>query len=946
MIIVFLSQWSFGQNKVEYKEINWRILDTEHFKIYHYQGGEGLADFAALVLEEAFNEFKDYFPGSVKGGEKVPVLIYVSYKDFQQTNVSPYLIPEGVGGFTEGFKKRVVVPFAGNYEEFRHVLRHELVHAFQFGYSRGLGGLVQSQPPQWFIEGMAEYLAQNWSLRTETYMRDLVVNLKLPTLEEMNYYSGYVSYRYGHAFFKFLEEIYGEKAVKDFIRMGMGGNVEAALARITGKKLPELSEEFSMYIKGKVLKVFGYHGFPQDAKRITSRRDNSFLNVGSAISPDGSFIAFISDRKGRMGIWVLNLANRKLTMIQEGERSPDFENLHVLKPSLSISKNNLLAVISQGTYSDILSVYDLRKFKRVKRFELKDLDGVHGGELSPDGRMFVFVGYRKGIPDVFVLDLQTGKVQNLTNDEFTEDDPSWFDDSTVIFVSDKNESGKIGSYAIFKRTLNGREDKVFGYRRFLKKPKRVGDRIVFIAEYNGCTNLFSFENGRTKILTRYFTEIGDYDVSDGGRWVISALWEGGWDIFFFLKFPEDGEEITLENEEGIPLEDRELDLVKEPLSFNLSLDLAYGGLSYSSLYGTVGALVMLFSDIPGDNWIIAQIIGQSNSIENSQFIINYYNFKGRVDKGLNLYQLFNFRYFRPYVIYEKRLGTDIFASYPFNRFFRFETGISYHYNTWVNLHLDTLDFYCGISFSPDCIPPRINYPKGFEGFFGLFYDDAIINQYGSAEGIRWHLGVFSYFPPSQIFNRSFRFIGMAFRSLTPRTIWANLLILSKSFGKHAELYSASGPFGIRAYPEPYYIIYDINEKRYVHVLMGNNLIQYTTELRFPFIDRLRFGFLPLEFRNLRALFFLDAGNAWFSGDEAIGDKYARYDYYREGLGFFPINLKLLGRKYDIFMDMGFGLRLSFGYPLYIPLRLDWAFPVDERGLIFPGRLVLSFGWDF
>ncbi|MEO0148483.1 MAG: basic secretory protein-like protein, partial [candidate division WOR-3 bacterium] len=184
MVLFLLSQWSFGQNKVDYKDLKWKVLDSEHFKVYHYQGGEKLAEFSVYVLEEAYKEFKDYLPGALKEGEKIPVIIYISPKDFQQTNVSPYIVPEGVGGFTEGFKRRVVVPFAGDYYEFRHVLRHELVHALQFGYSRGLTGLISySQPPQWFIEGMAEYIAQKWDLRTEVYMRDLVVNLRLPSLE-------------------------------------------------------------------------------------------------------------------------------------------------------------------------------------------------------------------------------------------------------------------------------------------------------------------------------------------------------------------------------------------------------------------------------------------------------------------------------------------------------------------------------------------------------------------------------------------------------------------------------------------------------------------------------------------------------------------------------------------------------------------------------------------
>ena len=36
---------------------------------------------------------------------------------------------EGIGGVTELFKNRVVIPFEGDYQQFRHVIHHELVHA-------------------------------------------------------------------------------------------------------------------------------------------------------------------------------------------------------------------------------------------------------------------------------------------------------------------------------------------------------------------------------------------------------------------------------------------------------------------------------------------------------------------------------------------------------------------------------------------------------------------------------------------------------------------------------------------------------------------------------------------------------------------------------------------------------------------------------------------------
>ena len=37
----------------------------------------------------------------------------------------PYM-QEGIGGVTELFKNRVVIPFEGDYDQFRHVIHHEL----------------------------------------------------------------------------------------------------------------------------------------------------------------------------------------------------------------------------------------------------------------------------------------------------------------------------------------------------------------------------------------------------------------------------------------------------------------------------------------------------------------------------------------------------------------------------------------------------------------------------------------------------------------------------------------------------------------------------------------------------------------------------------------------------------------------------------------------------
>ena len=61
--------------------------------------------------------------------KRIVFIVYNSHNQFQQTNVISEMMTEGIGGVTELFKNRIVLPFEGEYAKFRHVVHHELVHA-------------------------------------------------------------------------------------------------------------------------------------------------------------------------------------------------------------------------------------------------------------------------------------------------------------------------------------------------------------------------------------------------------------------------------------------------------------------------------------------------------------------------------------------------------------------------------------------------------------------------------------------------------------------------------------------------------------------------------------------------------------------------------------------------------------------------------------------------
>ena len=149
----------FGRNKVQYEEFDWKILHTEHFDIYYYGEMEFIAQIGAEYAEEMYLELKVRMNHIVT--RRIPLIFYNTSNDFQQTNTTPGLIPEGVGGFFEFLKGRVVLPSTGSLHDFRHVIRHELVHVFMtnkvYRILKDHRIPTDRLPPLWFVEGLAEF---------------------------------------------------------------------------------------------------------------------------------------------------------------------------------------------------------------------------------------------------------------------------------------------------------------------------------------------------------------------------------------------------------------------------------------------------------------------------------------------------------------------------------------------------------------------------------------------------------------------------------------------------------------------------------------------------------------------------------------------------------------------------------------------------------------------
>ena len=557
----------FGKNKVQYEIFDWYYIQTEIFDIYYYKDEYHLAKFAADVLEDAYLKVKDELRYDLSN--RVPVILYNSHNDFQQTNVIPYLIEEGVGGFTETFKNRIVVPFTGSYEDFRHVLHHELTHAVTFDmlYGNVFGSLLSRQYlfqlPLWFAEGYAEYSSRGgWDIQADMILRDATINGYLVPLDLAG---GYLVYKEGQSAIGYIVEKYGEEKLSEILNKGKTSlSMDKALKSAIGLDTKGLYEEWTKFLRTQYWPEIASRSEPKDfAKQLTDHtKDGSYINERPAFSPQGDRLAIFSDRSDYTEVYIISAIDGKVIQkLVKGERSGDLESLHSYVSGLSWSPDGQsLAFVSKSKGKDVLCLINVKN-KKIYRKLYFNLDAMRSPAWSPDGEKIAFVGMKNGKTDIYSCDLKTGKATCLTDDYYDDEEPSFSPDGKFIaFSSDRPISSsedsvdyEYGHYNLYLYDLSLQKITPLTENQGNNTSpdwSPDGKRLCFVSDRNGVYNLYVMDLDTSLVFPVTNVLSGCFAPSwskDGEKIAFSAFQKGGWDIFLL-------KEIKLVVQEGDSLE--------------------------------------------------------------------------------------------------------------------------------------------------------------------------------------------------------------------------------------------------------------------------------------------------------------------------------------------------------------------------------------------------------
>jgi len=551
----------FGRNQVRYQTFDFRLLKTEHFDLYYYPEEAAAAGLAARMAERWYGRLSRLLGRELS--RRQPIILYASHPHFQQTTALFGGVGEGVGGVTEPFKRRVVLPLAGPLAETDHVLGHELVHAFQFEITARSGAAFTPPTavamPLWFIEGMAEYLSLGpTDPHTAMWMRDAARQKRLPSIRQLGD-PRFFPYRYGQALWAYITGRWGDQIVGEILRRGaQTGAAVPALASVLGRSPDSLVADWKQATESTYAVIAGRTRAPGDYGRSLVAREpgeprRGRLMLAPALSPDGKSLVFLSERD-RASIEMF-LADAETGAIKRKivrtALDPHFESLEFINSAGAWHPDGrrfAFAGVSKGR--PVVSVLDVERGAIEREFVIREAQEVFSPSWSPDGARLVFSGLTGGFLDLFVLDLQSGAITHLTHDPFADLQPAWSPDGTTIaFVTDRFTSDLAtlahGDYRLaLIDPASGAIRQLHGF----ESAKHInpqwapdGASLYFLSDRTGITNIYrlTLATGDVSQVTNLLTGVSGITALSPAlsvaqrapRLVFSAYEDGQYDLY-------------------------------------------------------------------------------------------------------------------------------------------------------------------------------------------------------------------------------------------------------------------------------------------------------------------------------------------------------------------------------------------------------------------------------
>ncbi len=544
----------FGKNRIQYRNFNWKIIRTANFEIYFYQDGNPLATLTAQYAESEFDritELLGYTPYN-----RIKIFLYNSPQELAQSNIGISVTGELDSREIDLAKSRLEIAFTGDQVTFKKRLIHDVSMLFIYDmlYGGSLKDALQSSLlltlPDWFMPGIASYIAEGYSIDLDDYMRDASLSR---TVRKPNLLQGREAERVGHSIWNYIAQKYGRDNISNILNLTrIIRNEQSSIQSTLGVPYGRFLREWREYYATMAKNTPSSGGTADDAVipvRGTAR-DHILNDV--KISPDKQLIAFSSVNDGKFTVEIYNTATKKRFSVLQGGYRLDGHATVTATPLVAWQKDNNLVVVTDENGRSLLYVFtdlDSRRPKQRSRQVINGLTQIVSIDASDDGGSLVMSADRRGQNDLFLYSINRGSYAQLTNDLYDDRFPTFVGRGTsnIVFASNRTadtlgvDKGSFRNirdrYALFRHTGGARATSVTRLTDTLTNatnPISAGENTVyFLGTASGIQNLYRLSVGDSTSastinqVTAFPTSIRQYDlIPANGAFVYSAIKNG------------------------------------------------------------------------------------------------------------------------------------------------------------------------------------------------------------------------------------------------------------------------------------------------------------------------------------------------------------------------------------------------------------------------------------
>ena len=356
----------------------------------------------------------------------------------------------------------MVLPIDEPSDALYRLITHELTHIFEFDIIPR--SLLRRGLPLWVDEGLADHMTGYWNAFDLMTVRDAAISDNIPPMSDFQgvaFADGRLPYNLGHAAFEFIESRWGKEGLRQFLfalRKNVIGGGESAYEEAFRLKAEEFDEQFDKYLKDR-FKPFRDKERPQDyGRNLAPKREKTpyVAVVSIEASPSGDLMA--------VGRWQPQGAGARHHPDVDQGRPRHQQPHHRLQQGQGLRIHpDARRLPQQRRAVDVLGPD--RRSHRLFRAHREGLDADPPERRHPQDREALraedrrparvaghqpgrqggrVLGAERRLGDIFIVNVETGQVRNLTNDQFGDYAPTWAPDGkSIIYLARVSGNDKL-----------------------------------------------------------------------------------------------------------------------------------------------------------------------------------------------------------------------------------------------------------------------------------------------------------------------------------------------------------------------------------------------------------------------------------------------------------------------------------------------------------------------